>query len=170
MMTPSGIATWLEGQGVTPDMFVTDGEIPPAPDRLVIIQMTGGPGESRERTFDALSFQVRVRGKQYVEDDASALAWQVDDVLLGAHPPVTISGVRVISGSSRGRATDVHEKDDGGSEHYAAPTSPKRPGRCSDRPTSTHSVRRRWLRARMLRARTPCACASATPWTASTPA
>jgi hypothetical protein len=55
MMTPSGIATWLEGQGVTPDMFVTDGEIPPAPDRLVIIQMTGGPGESRERTFDALS-------------------------------------------------------------------------------------------------------------------
>ena len=89
-MTTDDVKTWLQGQGVT-DAFSTDGHIPPQPDRLVILTMSGGPGEKRERTFDVRSVQVLTRGKQRDPADAEALAAQVDDIFMAAHRP-TIGG------------------------------------------------------------------------------
>lgn len=118
MIGASGLADWLKAEGVD-EAYVTNGHIPPAPDRLVIVTFTGGPGELRERTFDALSFQIRTRGKQRIDGDGEALAWEVDDVLMGAVPPVSIGGVRVIRIVRSGGPPGFMERDAGGRTHAA---------------------------------------------------
>ena len=92
-MTTDDLKAWLQSEGVT-EAFSTDGHIPPAPDRLIVLSLTGGPGEKRERTFDVLSVQVLTRGKQRSPSDAEQLAQAVDDVFMGATRP-TIGGTYV---------------------------------------------------------------------------
>jgi hypothetical protein len=113
------LATWLKAQGVDAG-YSTDGRIPSQPDRLAIIQATGGPGEKRERTFDVVSFQVRARGKQRSStDDGARLAWQVDDVLMGAVPPLTIGDTRVTVIQRQGGPPGFLERDSAGRSHFA---------------------------------------------------
>lgn len=82
-MTTDDLKAWLQGHGIT-DAISTDGDIPTQPDRLIVLSLTGGPGEARERTFDQRTVQVLTRGKQRSPADAEALAAQVDDIFMGA--------------------------------------------------------------------------------------
>ena len=95
-MTTAELAAWLTANGVAAAIS-TDGHIPPKPDRLVVLTLTGGPGEHRERAFDVRSVQVLTRGAQRDPADAEQLAAQVDDVFLGSVPPLLIGQTRVIS-------------------------------------------------------------------------
>lgn len=92
-MTADDVKTWLEGQGIS-DTFSTDGHVPTQPDRLIVLNKTGGPGEKRERAFDVISVQVLCRGAQRDPADAEALAASVDDVFMGA-TRTTIGGTYV---------------------------------------------------------------------------
>jgi hypothetical protein len=119
MIVAQELAAWLKAQGVDAGYSV-DGRIPSQPDRLAIIQQTGGPGETRERTFDVISFQVRSRGKQRSStDDGARLAWQVDDALLGVEGPLTLGDTRVISIQRSGGAPGFLERDAAGRSHFA---------------------------------------------------
>lgn len=82
-MTTDDVKAWLEAAGIN-EAFSTDGHVPTQPDRLVILNKTGGPGEKRERSFDVISIQVLCRGAQRSPANAEALAAAVDDVFMGA--------------------------------------------------------------------------------------
>lgn len=82
-MTTDDVKAWLQDQGIA-DAFSTDGHIPTQPDRLIVLTLSGGPGEKRERAFDVRSLQVLTRGMQRSPADAEQLAQQVDDVFMGA--------------------------------------------------------------------------------------
>jgi hypothetical protein len=112
------LAGWLKSKGVDEE-FDTDGHIPSRPDRRVIISGTGGPGESGERTRDALSFQVRTRGRQNVPGDAEQLAWQVDDAIMGAIAPLSINGTRVISIQRQGGPPGFILRDTARRAHFS---------------------------------------------------
>jgi hypothetical protein len=95
-MTTDEVKTWLEGLGIA-EAFSTDGEVPAMPDRIVVLTLTGGPGERRERSFDVVSVQTLVRGGQRSAADGEALAAAVDNAFMGAVPPVEVGSTRVIS-------------------------------------------------------------------------
>jgi len=90
------VKAFLVAQGITAPI-ITEGDVPEMPDRVIVIQMTGGPGEAGERTRDNVSFQIRTRGKQRVPGDGGAFAREVDDAFLGAVPPLTMGTRRVIA-------------------------------------------------------------------------
>lgn len=92
-MNADDIKVWLQQQGIA-EAYSTDGHVPTQPDRLVVLNMTGGPGEKRERTFDVRSVQVLTRGGQRSPADAEALAAAVDDAFMGA-TRATIGGTYV---------------------------------------------------------------------------
>lgn len=118
-MTAQALADWLQTHGVDA-AFSTDGTIPSMPDRLVVVTATGGIGEVGERVRDVVSYQFRVRGRQRVNADAEQLAQAVDDALMGAVPPLTIGGTRVISIQREGGPPSFIQRDDGGRIHFAA--------------------------------------------------
>lgn len=99
-MTAEDVGAWLTAQGVA-DKVQTDGYVPTQPDRLVLVNLTGGPGERRERSFDVISVQVLARGKQRDQADAKVLADQIDDIFMGAARP-SIGGTYVASISRSG--------------------------------------------------------------------
>lgn len=100
MLTEDAIASWLKAEGVTA-AFYWDGtpwteiQDPTA----VVLALSGGSAPQLERTFDTPSVQVLARGNQTDHVGARDLAWQIDDVLMDAVPPLTLGtpSVRVIS-------------------------------------------------------------------------
>ncbi len=89
------VKSFLVARGITAPI-ITEGDVPEMPDRVVVIQMTGGPGESGERTRDNVSFQVRTRGLQRVPGDGGAFSREVDDAILGAVPPLMMGTRRAV--------------------------------------------------------------------------
>jgi len=89
------VKTFLVSKGVTAPI-ITEGDVPEMPDRVLVITMTGGPGESGERTRDNVAFQIRTRGKQGIPGDGGSFARDIDDVLLGAVPPLQMGTRRAI--------------------------------------------------------------------------
>jgi len=87
------LADFLRSRGIT-DEITFEEYLPDMPDRIVRLNVTGGPGTSHERAFDRAAVQVLVRGDQghpsasYAED----LATDVDRALLDAPFPVRIGG------------------------------------------------------------------------------
>lgn len=96
MLTVEAIRQFLIGQGIT-DLIVSGYDDQEAPDRVVFITPNGGPGEKRERTFEDVTVQIRIRGAQNSAADMQALAAQVDAAFMSPHYPVTIGGRRVVS-------------------------------------------------------------------------
>lgn len=96
MLRSADVAGWLVDRGIAePMVFVT--ELPAMPDRVCSVAMTGGGPTLRERSFDQAQLQVVCRGAQADPGDAEAFAEQIDDVLMGAVPPVVMNGRRVAS-------------------------------------------------------------------------
>ena len=89
------VKAFLVARGITAPI-VTEGDVPEMPDRVIVIQMTGGPGEAGERTRDNVSFQIRTRGLQRVPGDGETFAREVDDIFLGAVPPLMMGTRRAI--------------------------------------------------------------------------
>jgi hypothetical protein len=93
------IIDWLTGLGwnVTQETGypLLDGTyIAEAPDKVVLITPTGGPGYvTEEGTADAWSFQARVRGEPEDPFGPQLAAQQLDYMILNAPFPVTVDGV-----------------------------------------------------------------------------
>lgn len=118
MIAASDFAEWLRSRGVT-DRIQTDGTIPPQPDRLVVVTVTGGAGTLRERTFDQPTVQVRTRGQQNDNADGETFASLVDDAIMGAVPPVSIAGRRVVSIDYQGGPPGFMLRDSARRTHYS---------------------------------------------------
>lgn len=69
-----------------------------APERLLMITGTGGPGYvTEEGGCDAVSFQARLRGASNDPTGAEAQIKLLDSMILGASFPVTVDGVTISS-------------------------------------------------------------------------
>lgn len=102
MLQVTDVESWLVSLGITAP--VIDGSwVPPDPDRLVLITLTGGPGLLYERLYDRQTVTVRCRGLQRQSADAGLLAAQVDAAILGALPPVAV-GTQHVNDITRGAA------------------------------------------------------------------
>ena len=62
---------------------VISGRLPDQPNRVISLQMQGGPGLSMDGLFDILTFQVLCRGGEDNFDDAEGIALEVDNILIG---------------------------------------------------------------------------------------
>lgn len=114
MITTGELAAWLRANGLPADCLVsTDGELPEMPDRVVVLTRNGGPGAVRERSFDRGAVQVISRDGQRDDQAAEALADLVDDLLMGAVPPLAIGAKRVISIDQEGGPPAFLDRDDG---------------------------------------------------------
>lgn len=114
MISTDELGEWLRANGLPEDAAIsTDGEIPPMPDRLVVLTRTGGAGTTRERTFDNDTFQVITRDGQRSSEAAEAFAGLVDDLLMGIVPPLAIGGKRVISIDQQGGGPGFLDRDEG---------------------------------------------------------
>lgn len=102
-MTAEDIGIWLRANGLpndaalSPSADVPAGEIPPMPDKLVVLTLTGGGATLRERAFDQLALQVVTRDGQRSEQAAQVLTALVDDIFMGARPPISINGTYIAS-------------------------------------------------------------------------
>ncbi len=98
MLTEDAVWAWLEAGGVqaaaywdgTPWTEIQD-------PKAVLLTLSGGSRPQFERTFDTPSLQIFARGDQNDHAGARDLAWQIDSLLQTAVPPLTLTGVRVIS-------------------------------------------------------------------------
>lgn len=114
MITTDEIAAWLRASGLPSDAAIAvDGEIPPMPDRLVVLTRTGGQGTLHERTFDSATVQVITRDGQRSGEAAENFTETVDGIFMGARPPVTIGGRRVISIDYSGGPPAFMDRDEG---------------------------------------------------------
>ena len=94
MLSVSDVIAWLPTLGITTP--VQDSWwVPPDPDRLVMVTISGGPGPIYERLFDRTAVTVRCRGLQRQPSDTEALAAQVDEAVMGAVAPVMVGKTRV---------------------------------------------------------------------------
>lgn len=94
MILPSDIRDYLAARGIT--AAIVDGfQEVDLPDRIIYVTPTGGPGETRERTFDQINVQVMARGARGDLEDAMGLAQEVDDAFMRAVYPVQIDGRHV---------------------------------------------------------------------------
>lgn len=97
MITTDEIGNWLREQGLPDDAGITtDGEIPPMPDRLVVLTRAGGGGPIKERTLDAVTLQVITRDGQRSSSASEEFAEQVDAIFTGAQPPIRVAGKHVV--------------------------------------------------------------------------
>lgn len=124
MLRTTAMALWLqdryrlEGEGVEVHRSRGVGEeLPHAPDRLVIVARTGGPGLAVEGAFDVVSFQVRFRGAQRDPDDAEALADLGDRLLVDAPMPALIDGHHVTVITRTGSPPTEDRRDPAGRLH-----------------------------------------------------
>jgi hypothetical protein len=76
---------------------VAVGETPDSPDRLAAVRIGSGGPTAMERTHDRVALQIITRGLQGSTVDAEAVASLVDNLLMGAVPPLAIGPRRVIS-------------------------------------------------------------------------
>ena len=77
--------------------------IPPAPDRIVVITGTGGPGYTTEEpATDASNFQALLRGAAEDPLGAEEAAGQLDLLILHGGFPAQVDGTRVLSVSRVG--------------------------------------------------------------------
>lgn len=128
MIGPDDIADWIRDQNpadglsgetaahavkIVPDPDTPAGQIVAAPDRLVAVTISGGGSTLRERTFDQISCQILTRGLSGVDLDALVLAGAVDDLLMGAVPPILMGGHRVVSVNYVGGPPGFVSRDDG---------------------------------------------------------
>lgn len=114
MITTEDIGGWLRASGLPADAAISvDGEVPAMPDRLVVLTRAGGPGTLRERSFDHAAVQVITRDGQRSGQAAEAFASTVDDIFMGATPPVVIGGRRVVSIDYAGGPPAFMERDEG---------------------------------------------------------
>lgn len=110
------VVAWLGGL-LGPEWPVAEGpHLPDLPERIAVVTRTGGPGLRYEGAYDAVAFQVRVRGASAAPSgssgaDAERMAWRVDAELLSAQMP-TIGGV-VTLGWSRTGSPPTPEEDSG---------------------------------------------------------
>lgn len=87
-------------------------------DRVVAISRTGGPGlVTEEAAYDAVTFQIRVRGAQANPADTKAVMGLIDKLLVPPPPnppvtPVSINGIRCISIDRVGAAPGFLRLDD----------------------------------------------------------
>ena len=97
MISTDDIGTWLEANGLPADAAIsTDGQVPPMPDRLVVITRSPGGGPVKERTFDQIQVQVITRDGQRTSTPSESFAETVDAIFMGAKPPITIGGKHVL--------------------------------------------------------------------------
>lgn len=124
------VAAWLTGrmgdrvpEGTiisAGEAYTATGQIIPAPDRLVIITRTGGPGLAYEGLFDGISFQARVRGAQRDPDDAEELAGLIDSAFIDASTPLDLGGHWVTRISRLGGSPAFLLTDPAGRTHLTA--------------------------------------------------
>lgn len=114
MISARDIEAWLRANGLPSGAAVSiDGEIPPMPDKLVVLTGTGGPGTLRERTFDNAALQVITRDGQRSGEAAETFVGLVDDIFMGAVPPVTIGGKHIASIDYSGGPPAFMQRDEG---------------------------------------------------------
>ena len=82
-ITSKMFASWLAAQ-VNSDAKVIPGRVPQTPNRVIGVQMQGGPGLVFEATYDVVTFQITCRGAENNLDDAERIALEVDNVILNA--------------------------------------------------------------------------------------
>jgi hypothetical protein len=98
VLSTADLASWLIAQGITADIgFDGQAWVEILPDQAVLLTLMGGGPELFERTFDTPSVQLLSRGGQMDPTSAEALAWSIDNLLLGAVPPIDIGSTRVIA-------------------------------------------------------------------------
>lgn len=118
MLRSADVAAWLRTRGIT-DPFVQDfpamasEDLPEMPDRICSVVLFGGGPTLRERTYDQAQVQILTRGEQANPADAETFAAQVDDALMGAVPPLLMSGRRVVSIDRLAGPPQRLEVDDG---------------------------------------------------------
>lgn len=124
MITTGELAGWLRANGLPAEAAITvDGDIPVAPDRVVVLTRTGGQGAIRERTFDRGVIQVITRDGQRSFEAAQAaesLADLVDDLLMGIPAAIEIGGKRVSSVDREGAPPSFLDRDEAQRVLYVA--------------------------------------------------
>jgi hypothetical protein len=94
-----------------------------APDRIVTLTPTPGPGYLLEGAADAGGFQTRVRGGQNDQAGAEALAYDLDARILGAQFPAVIGGRVIIHLHRLGGTPAPLSPDPDDAERYSYVTS-----------------------------------------------
>lgn len=95
------IADWIAtlGWDMTQETgwpVVSGPEMPDAPDKIIVLTGSGGPGYlTEEAGIDGQTFQARLRGPANDADAAQAAIKQLDELVLGAVFPVVVDGVTI---------------------------------------------------------------------------
>lgn len=86
-LTNKLLREWLDPK-LTSGAKVISGRLPDMPNRVVSLQLQGGPGLVMDGLFDVVTFQVTARGGEDNYDDAEGIALEVDSILIGSsrHP------------------------------------------------------------------------------------
>lgn len=98
MLTPTAVATWLAGLGlsvpVTPGPL-PEGRAPVTPDVIAIVTPVGGAPPTVDGVFDSPTFQVAIRGPQRrtYDERAYSAAWEADRLIRFAPLPGHIGSV-----------------------------------------------------------------------------
>lgn len=94
-------------------------DMPPTPERFVVLTPFPGAGFSVEGVMDARAWQIRVAGAQHSYEDAEALAWAIDKALTGTFSQ-NIGGIWVASINRIGGGPSVLFRDNADRTHFVA--------------------------------------------------
>lgn len=86
-LTTKKLADYLKLH-VTSNARIYAGRIPDTPNRIIAVTFVSGAGFSMDGLFDAVGFQITARGAENNYPDAEAIAFEVDDILMGKFPDV----------------------------------------------------------------------------------
>jgi hypothetical protein len=112
MINAADMIAWLVARGLEFPASA-DSELPAMPDRVITVIRAGGGPTTIERAYDTPQMQVVSRGAQADATSAEVVADRVDDLLLGAVPPVQMGGHRVISIERLGGPPMAFDRDEG---------------------------------------------------------
>lgn len=126
-ITAEDVVGFVTDQGLFTDfgftgVASTDGKMPTAPDRLVIVTMYGGTGYSSDATIDNVKFQFRARGGQADYASASEMIWAIDGLLCPFVPlPPGMVGRQLVQQISRATGTPAFfTRDSGNRAQYVS--------------------------------------------------
>jgi hypothetical protein len=99
MLTTADVRTFLDAEGIS--QLAEDSEFPDMPDRVAVVRVTGGAGESYEGLFVRFTLQVLSRGEQNDAVSAETLAHAIDEAFMSAERPQIggyVTSIRYVGG------------------------------------------------------------------------
>lgn len=97
-LTTRKLAIWLKPL-TTSGATVVPGRLPDMPNRVIGITKGSSPGLAMEGLFDVIGFTISCRGGENNLDDAEDIAGEIDDIIIGKHPSITVENFMIGEGA-----------------------------------------------------------------------